>query len=52
MYLTVQTLLNDPNIVKAVIDRVIALRLDTIYWKNIWTSRKREAECSRLIWVR
>lgn len=34
MYLTVQTLLNDPNIVKAVIDRVIALRLDTIYWKK------------------
>ena len=32
MYLTVQTLLNDPNIVKAVIDRVVALRLDTIYW--------------------
>ena len=34
MYLTVHTLLNDPNIVKAVIDRVIALRLDTIYWKK------------------
>lgn len=34
MYLTVQTLLNDPEIVRAVIDRVQALRLDTIFWKK------------------
>ena len=34
MNLTVQTLLNDPEIVKAVIDRVQALRLDTIFWKK------------------
>ena len=34
MYLTVQTLLNDPEIVKAVIDRVQALRLDQIFWKK------------------
>lgn len=34
MYLTVQTLLNDPEIVKAVIDRLQALRLDTIFWKK------------------
>lgn len=34
MYLTVQTLLNDPEIVQAVIDRVQALRLDTIFWKK------------------
>lgn len=34
MYLTVQTLLNDPEIVKAVMDRVQALRLDTIFWKK------------------
>lgn len=34
MYLTVQTLLNDPEIVKEVIDRVQALRLDTIFWKK------------------
>lgn len=34
MYLTVQTLLNDPEIVKSVIDRVQALRLDTIFWKK------------------
>lgn len=34
MYLTVQTLLNDPEIVKAVIGRVQALRLDTIFWKK------------------
>lgn len=51
MYLTVQTLLNDPNIVKAVIDRVIALRLDTIYWKSIWTLRRPEAECLKHISV-
>lgn len=34
MYLTVQTLLNDPEIVRAVIDRVQALRLDQIFWKK------------------
>ena len=34
MYLTVQTLLNDPEIVRAVIDRVQSLRLDTIFWKK------------------
>lgn len=34
MYLTVQTLLNDPEIVRAVIDRVQALRLDVIFWKK------------------
>ena len=36
MYLTIQTLLNDPGVVKAVIDRVQALRLDHIFWiKNL-----------------
>lgn len=34
MYLTINTLLNDANIVKAVIDRVQALRLDVIFWKK------------------
>lgn len=34
MYLTINTLLNDSNIVKAVIDRVQALRLDVIFWKK------------------
>ena len=34
MYLTIQTLLNDPEVVKAVIDRVQALRLDQIFWKK------------------
>lgn len=34
MFLTVNTLLNDSNIVKAVIDRVQALRLDVIFWKK------------------
>lgn len=34
MYLTINTLLNDPNVVKAVINRVLALRLDTIFWKK------------------
>ena len=34
MFLTIETLFNDANIVKAVIDRVQALRLDTIFWKK------------------
>lgn len=34
MYLTIQTLLNDPGVVKAVIDRVQALKLDQIFWKK------------------
>lgn len=34
MYLTIQTLLNDPGVVKVVIDRVQALRLDQIFWKK------------------
>ena len=34
MFLTINTLLNDSNIVKAVIDRVQALRLDEIFWKK------------------
>lgn len=34
MYLTIQILLNDPGVVKAVIDRVQALRLDQIFWKK------------------
>ena len=34
MYLTINTLLNDAAIVKAVIDRVQALRLDVIFWKK------------------
>ena len=34
MNLTIQTLFTDPAIVKAIIDRVLQLRLDTIYWKQ------------------
>ena len=34
MYLTFETLFNDPNVVKAVIDRVQAQKLDTIFWKK------------------
>ena len=34
MQLTIETLFNDPNVVKAVIDRVLALGLDEIYWKR------------------
>jgi hypothetical protein len=32
--LTIQTLFTDPNIVQAVIDRVLQTKLDTIYWKQ------------------
>ena len=34
MFLTFETLFNDPNVVKAVIDRVQAQKLDTIFWKK------------------
>jgi hypothetical protein len=34
MQLTIETLFNDPNVVKAVIDRVQAMGLDEIYWKR------------------
>ena len=34
MFLTINTLLNDPEVVKAVIDRVQAQKLDTIFWKK------------------
>ena len=34
MYLTVQTLFNDANIQKAVIDRTMAMGLDEIYWQR------------------
>jgi hypothetical protein len=34
MILTIHTLFNDPNIVKAVIDRVLSTRLDVIFWKR------------------
>lgn len=34
MVLTIQTLFNDANVVKAVIDRVLALKLDVIFWKR------------------
>lgn len=34
MFLTFETLFNDPSVVKAVIDRVQAQKLDTIFWKK------------------
>lgn len=34
MNLTISTLFNDPHIVNAVIDRILAQRLDTIYWRQ------------------
>lgn len=34
MKLTLETLLNDPHVIKAVIDRVIAQGLDEIFWKR------------------
>lgn len=34
MMLTLESLFNDSNIIKAVIDRVVALGLDEIYWKR------------------
>jgi len=37
MILTIQSLLNDPQIVQAVIDRTLAMGLDEIYWKKYLT---------------
>ncbi len=37
MFLTINTLLNDPYVVTAIIDRTIAMGLDTIYWKKYLT---------------
>lgn len=34
MNLTIQTLFNDPNIIKAVIDRVLSTQQDIVYWKR------------------
>lgn len=34
MNLTIQTLFTDPQIVNAVIDRVLQTRLDRIYWQQ------------------
>ena len=34
MQLTLDKLFNDANIVKAIIDRVMQTKLDTIYWKR------------------
>ena len=34
MFLTINTLFNDPMVMSAVIDRVQALKLDEIYWKK------------------
>ena len=34
MMLTIYTLFNDPNIVSAVIQRVLQTRKDTIYWQQ------------------
>lgn len=37
MVLTIETLFNDPSVIKAVIDRVQQTKLDTIYWKRYLT---------------
>ena len=38
MMLTIHTLFNDPNIVNAVIQRVLKTRKDTIIGSSIWAS--------------
>lgn len=40
MFLTIETLFNDPNIVSAVINRVNQTRKDTIYWQQYLTFRR------------
>lgn len=34
MTLTINSLLNDANVIKAVIDRVLAMKLDVVFWKK------------------
>ena len=40
MMLTIYTLFNDPNIVNAVIQRVLQTRKDTIYWQQYLDFRR------------
>lgn len=40
MMLTIYTLFNDPNIVKAVIQRILQTRKDTIYWQQYLDFRR------------
>lgn len=40
MMLTIHTLFNDPNIVNAVIQRVLRTRKDTIYWRQYLDFRR------------
>lgn len=40
MMLTIHTLFNDPNIVNAVIQRVLQTRKDTIYWQQYLDFRR------------
>lgn len=40
MFLTIETLFNDPNIVSAVINRVNQTRKDTVYWQQYLTFRR------------
>lgn len=40
MMLTIYTLFNDPNIVSAVIQRVLQTRKDTIYWQQYLDFRR------------
>lgn len=40
MLLTINTLFNDPNVVSAIIDRVLQQGLDTIYWQKHLTFRE------------
>ena len=40
MFLTIQTLFDDANIVSAIIRRVNQTRKDTIYWQQYFTFRR------------
>ena len=45
MMLTIHTLFNDPNIVNAVIQRVLKTRKDTIYWQQYLGFRRTTTRC-------
>lgn len=47
MFLTIQTLFDDANIVSAIIRRVNQTRKDTIYWQQYLTFRRVTTVCSK-----
>lgn len=45
MYLTIDALFNDANVLRAIIDRTIALGLDEIFWQRNLTFEETQSQC-------